>query len=197
MELGKYYTQNQKRIETLSDDDWKVALKKCKEHIKWKIRQRTLSGAHSASNLGMDAVDYYLGIAFEKILAGEWEWKYDFTLGQQMIRIVESYISKNVEKVKTAKYEERQIKYVEDVEQEFYDLAAPPDEKTDEEFSNKLMKIEDAIEGDIELEMMLDAIKEGHKRADIAQLMDLKVRQVDKLREKLIRRVKQHVSKKV
>src|ERR1700744_3787019 len=98
METSRYYYSNQRRIEPLSDADWKAALAKCKEHIKWRLRQRTLSGAHSASNLGADPVDHYLGIAYEKLLAGDWEWKDDFTLGQQLIRIADSYISKQVEK---------------------------------------------------------------------------------------------------
>lgn len=195
MELGKYYIQNQKKTSALTDEDWIVALAKCKEHIKWKIRQKTLTGAHSSSNLGMDPIDYYLGIAFEKILMGEWEWKDEFTLGQQMIRIVDSYISKSVAKVKTDKHKAVQIKYI-DVEQEFYDLAEPPDDSEVDEFNQKLKDIEDAVVGDIELEMMIEAIKEGSKRAEIARLLDLKVRQVDKLRERLIRRVKGHVSNK-
>lgn len=195
MNLGKYYHQNRKKTDRLTDSDWKVALAKCKEHLKWKMRQKTLSGAHSSSSLGMEAIEHYLGIAFEKILSGEWEWKDEFTLGQQMIRIADSAISKCVEKSKTNKSEALKVKYI-DVEQVFYDLAEPPDESDNEEFSKKLKDIEDAIADDIQLELMVDAIKEGKKRGEIAEILDLTVRQFDKLREKLIRRVKQHNAKK-
>jgi len=195
MKLGKYYYQNREKTDRLTDTDWKVALTKCKEHLRWKLRQKTLSGAHSSSILGMDAIDHYLGIAFEKILNGEWEWKEAYTLGQQMIRIADSAITKSVEKSKTNKSEALKVKYI-DVEQKFYDLAEPPDENDDEEFSKKLKDIEDAITGDIHLALMVDAIKEGKKRVEIADLLDLNVRQFDKLREKLIRRVKLHNANK-
>lgn len=193
MKLGKYYQRNRKKTDQLTDSDWKVALKKCKEHLKWKLQQKTLSGVHSSSNLGIDAVDYYLGIAFEKILNGTWEWKDSYTLSQQMIRIADSSISTSVEKAKTDKYEALQVKYV-DVEQEFYDLAEPPDEDCEQEFSKRLKNIEDAIVGDLQLEIMYEAIKEGSKRVEIAQILELDVRQFDKLREKLIRRVKQYTA---
>lgn len=195
MKLGKYYHQNREKTDRLTDSDWKIALTKCKEHLRWRMRQKTLSGAHSSSTLGMEAIDHYLGIAFEKILNGEWEWKDIYTLGQQMIRIADSAISKSIEKSKTNKSEALNVKYI-DVEQEFYDLAEPPEENEDKEFSMKLKDIEDAIAGDIQLELMVDAIKEGKKRVEIADLLDLTVRQFDKLREKLIRRVKQHNAKK-
>lgn len=193
MKLGKYYQRNRKKTDQLTDSDWKVALKKCKEHLKWKLQQKTLSGVHGSSNLGIDAVDYYLGMAFEKILNGTWEWKDSYTLGQQMIRIADSSISTSVEKAKTDKYEALQVKYV-DVEQEFYDLAEPPDEDCEQEFSKRLKNIEDAIVGDLQLEIMYEAIKEGNKRVEIAQILELDVRQFDKLREKLIRRVKQYTA---
>jgi hypothetical protein len=196
MKLGSYYYQNQKKTDQLSDSDWKIALAKCKEHIGWRMRQKTLSGAHSASKLGMDAVDFYLGMAFDKILSGEWEWKDEYTLGQQMIRIADSSISKSVERVKTAKYEALQVKYL-DVEQDFYDLAEPPEDGDDDEFAMKLKDIEEAAAGDIQLEMMIEAIKEGNKRTEIAQLLELSVRQVDKLREKLMRKVKQRIRDKM
>lgn len=195
MKLGKYYHQNRKKTDRLTDSDWKVALAKCKEHLKWRMKQKTLSGAHSSSNLGMDAIDHYLGIAFEKILNGEWEWKEEYTLGQQMIRIADSAISKSVKKSKTKKSEALQVSYI-DVEQHFYDLAEPPDEDESEAVSTKIKSIENAVVGDIQLELLIEALKEGKKRSEIAELLELEVRQFDKLREKLLRKVKEHSSKK-
>ncbi|MBS1532575.1 MAG: hypothetical protein JSU01_19885 [Bacteroidetes bacterium] len=190
METGKYYHANQRKVERLTDADWKVAMAKCKEHIKWRLKQRTLSGAHSASNLGAEPVDHYLGIAYEKILAGIWEWKDDFTLSQQMIRIADSYISKQVEQTTSAKSEALKIVY-KDVEEEFYDLAAPPtDEREREEIERKLAVIETAVAGDEDLEFMIEGLKDGKKRAGIADLLGINVRQFDKLREKLMRRIK-------
>ncbi len=194
MEVGKYYNSNQHKITALNDADWKVALAKCKEHIKWRLKQRTLSGAHSASNLGSEPVDHYLGIAYEKILDGKWEWKDDYTLGQQMIRVANSYISKEVEKATSAKGEALQIIY-KDVEEEFYDLAEPPDDDSEvKEFETRILAIETAVAGDEELEFMIEGLKEGKKRADIAELLGIGVRQFDKLREKIMRRIQNQKS---
>jgi hypothetical protein len=197
METGQYYLSNQRKIATLVEADWKTALHKCKEHIKWRLRQKTLSGAHAASNLGADPIDHYLGTAYEKILTGEWDWKDEHTLAQQMIRIADSYISKEVDKAKSSKGNMLKITY-KDVEEEFYDLAAPPiDESENEEIEKRLTFIEEAIAGEEDLEFMIEGLKEGKKRADIADLLGIGVRQFDKLREKLIRRIQNQPTNKV
>jgi len=122
MELGEYNKKNHGRIASLCEADWKVALKKCKDHIKWKLRQKTLYGAHTASRLGTDPVEHYLEISFEKIFSGEWEWKDEYSLTEQMIRIANSYISTEVEKKESKKEKSFKICY-KDIEEEFYDLG--------------------------------------------------------------------------
>ncbi len=42
MDLGKHYKNNQKRLDALSDDDLRVAFKKCKNHISIRIKQKTI-----------------------------------------------------------------------------------------------------------------------------------------------------------
>lgn len=190
MEVGKYYTSNQKKIANLTNNDWKVALFKCKEHIKWRLKQKTLSGAHSASNLGSDPVEHYLSIAYEKIISGEWEWKPEYTLAEQMIRIVNSYISKTVKNTTSKEAQSCKIIYTEDEEQ-FYSIADEPADSLENHIDEaKLQEITLAVAGDEQLEFIIEALKEGKKRADIAYLLDIGVRQLDKLKEKLIRRVK-------
>ena len=43
-------------------------------------------------------------------------------------------------------------------------------------------------------EAFMDAVREGMKRAEIAAMLDIQPRQLDKVREKLFRRVKAHQS---
>lgn len=194
MELGKYHKQNQNRITLLSEQDWNIVLNKCKVHIKWKLRQKTLSGAHTASRLGVDPIDHYLGISYEKILTGEWEWKEGYTLLEQMIRIIDSYISAEVEKKKTKKEQSFKVDYF-DNDNKFYDRVDPPDSMEEEMvYTEKLQIIENAIKGDSQLEILMDAVKEGMKRAEIAALMDLHPRQLEKVRERLIRTVRNYQS---
>lgn len=190
MSIGKYYHRNQKRLEFVKDTDWKVALAKTKKHIQLRIKQKTISGAHASARLGAEPVEHYLGISYEKILNGDWEWKEEFTLAQQMIRIVDSEISKEVEQSKTIKEQEVKITS-QDPMDVFYNQVSDSNEGiNEEEYKKELKLVEDAINGDIELEIMWDALKEGKKRSEIAALLDITPKQLDKVREKLVNRVR-------
>lgn len=190
MNIGLYYNSNQKKLSTLKENDWIVALVKCKKHIRLKLKQKTLSGAHAASNVGADPIDHYLSMAYTKLLEGEWEWKAEFSLLDQLIRMIDSFIGKQVDKQKTEKAKAVRLEYS-NVIDEFY--IADQDEFDAEE--NKTYEIQakalcDAAKGDAELEVIYEAICEGMKRADIAELLDKTPKQFDKLKEKLINRVK-------
>ncbi|MBS1753573.1 MAG: hypothetical protein KF741_13210 [Ferruginibacter sp.] len=191
MELGQYYNSNQKRFASVFDADWKVALGKCREHIIWKLKQKTLFGAHTGANLGTDPIDYYLELAYSKLVEGEWEWKNEYSLSEQMIRIVNSHTSKEVKRIKTKKAESFKIIY-EDIESQFYEIEE--DEAMDIEemkvYEKNVQVIDEAVKGDINLEILWDALKEGKKRVEIAGLLDMQPKQFDKLKEKLIKKVK-------
>ena len=192
MEFGQYYEANQKRTASLVEADWRVALGKCKEHIRWKLKQRTLSGAHSAAVLGGDPVGHYLGLSYEKILTGEWEWKAEFSLTEQMIRIINSHISTEVEKAKSEKGKSFKTVYP-DLDEEFYDRAEnPASEEEAAEYEKQLQSLEKAVAGDGQLEFLVEALREGKKRAEIAELLEILPTQLDKLREKLIRKVRSY-----
>ena len=186
MKTGIYFDSNQIQVSKLSDSDWEVALAKCKTHIKWKLKQKTLTGAHSASNLGGDPYHHYLNLAYDKLLTGEWEWQEGFSLSEQLIRIADSCISKTIEKAGTEKAKALQISY-KNVEVDFYDLASPATNEDEIEHALKVAAVEESIRGDKTLEYMFSAIKEGKKRSEIAELMEITPRQLDKLRERFIK----------
>lgn len=190
MVIGPHYYSNQRRFSTLKDDDWKVVLRKCGKHIRIRLKQKTLSGAHSARNLGADPVDHYLEVAYTKLLGGEWEWKEKFTLLEQMIRIINHEISATVEKYKTIKSRELRLEYT-DITDEFYVLD-DMEETVEEEakFKEQCAALEIAASGDAELEMIYEAIREGMKRAEIAELLGKTPKQLDKLKEKLVNKVR-------
>lgn len=188
MDVGEFYEKNFKRLTALSDDDWRVAIKKCKSHVQWRLKQKTLYGAHTSTNLGSDPVDYYVNLGTDKVLSGEWEWKLKFSLSEQLIRIVDSAISKEVEKVRAKKASEFKIEYTEDVE--FYDLEDIQDQGSEQDYLQRVDSIEKAIKGDDQLEEMWDCIKNLYKRSEIAELMGLTPKQFDKLKERFIEKVR-------
>ena len=190
MEFGKFYIKNKKLIDQLTDDDLRVAIKKCKEHIKIRLKQKTLYGAHTEKNLGESPLEYYLNTAVDKILSGDWEWKEGRTLSEQLIRVIDSQISKEVEKVKAAKNEKFKIIY-DDIEKNFYSLCETIIDKDENEkdYQDRINLIEKAIIGDQELIDFFDAIKAGYKSSEIAELLGKTVKQLGKVKERLLRRV--------
>ncbi len=194
MEEGKYYEVNQIRITQVTENEWKETLAKAKKHIKLRLKQKTLSGAHTSGNLGSEPVDYYSKVAIEKILSGDWEWKSQYSLIEQFIRIIDSYISKEVEKFEVKKNKGILIVYKDINENldKFEDSEMLESSYEDEEeiFKNQIQIIEAAIRGDSQLEILWDCVKEEMKRSEIAEFMELTPRQFDKLREKLINKAK-------
>jgi hypothetical protein len=194
MTIGQFYEANSKKIKTLSDDDWRVAIKKCQDHVRWKLQKRTLFGAHTEKRLGMNPSEYYANVACEKIIGGFWEWKSGFTLSQQIIRVADSEISKEVEKSKTNKAQSLKIDYTENIE--FYEKDGDFDQESEGEFQLRVDAVEKAVIGDAHLEELWTYVKEGYKRSEIAELMDLKLKQFDKLKEKLIERARKNTTTK-
>ena len=70
MKTGKYYKANKKKLNSVSEEEWIVALAKCEEHTKLRIGQKMLYGAHTFKNLGEDPIDYYVSQAYEAIIGG-------------------------------------------------------------------------------------------------------------------------------
>ena len=192
MELGKYYQRNQQKLEFITSSQWEVALAKSIRYIELKLRKKTLYGAHSGSRLGSEAVDHYVSLAYEKIISGEWEFKDNMDIAEQMIRIIGSYISKAVEHSKTDKAAALKLEYV-PIEGEFYEREIDSGEGNsiyEKMYALMIEGVDAAAQDDIELEVIWDAIKEGKTRSEIAALLDKTPRQFDKLREKLINMVK-------
>lgn len=192
MERGKHLESNLKKLESVTDVQWTKALEKCKKHVVTRLRKRTLFGAHAEERLGMDPVDYYVSFAYDAIIDGHWEWKDGRTLGQQMVRIAENRIGKEVEIYK-AGHNGQFSMAGEDIDDFFYAEDPPPGEPNlvqEAVFGKKISIIEEAIKGDENLEMFWECVKEGMKREAIAEFMEKKPKQVDKLREKLINKIK-------
>lgn len=198
MELGKHYQLNQQKLEAVSEKEWMASLAKCRSHLRFKLKQKTLYGAHSEKNLGGDPYDYYISFAYDAILSGRWEWKSKFSLTEQMIRIMNSRITEEVEKVKREKSAALEVKYV-DIVDELYNVGVPaydPSQEEAEKWETQIQKVEASIAEDDVLKFFWDCIKEGHKRVETAALMDLKPRQLDKVRERFVRTVRNHHANK-
>ncbi len=189
--FGKYYDLNQKKLCAVNDDTLRVVNSKCKYFIEKRLYQRTLYGAHNSSNLGDDPVSYYYEDAIDSIISGRWEWKDEFDLLHQLIRIINSKISKEVDKTKTTKAQSLKIKFT-DIEAELYDCEMPDDSEDQEQnliYEKQVVFIENAIKDYKNLTELFDLIKAGYKRREIAEYMDIEPKRVDKLIEQLKEKV--------
>lgn len=192
METGKHLKRNLEKLESVIDTDWVVALKQCKDHVALRLRKRTLFGAHAEERLGMDPLEYYVSYAYDCILTGQWEWKDGRTLGQQLVRIADNRIGKEVEKYKTS-HDGVFSTSAEKIEELFYSEDSPPEEPSivqEAVFSKQIAVIEEAVKGEESLEIFWECVKDGMKRDEIADFMEKRPKQIDKLREKLIGKVK-------
>lgn len=188
METGDHFESNTRKLKNVTERDWAVAFDKCREHCKLRVEHRKLFGAHSRSKLVDEAEDYYTKQACELLISGGWEWKDEYSLGDQMIRIVGSKISAEVEKTKTKKAET--LKHVTiSLEETFYQPISSTSEELkemEELLSSQVECLELTVQGDTDLAYYWECIKEKMKRKEIAEVMDKTVRQIDKVREKFV-----------
>lgn len=200
-DLGDFYEFNSLKLEEVSDLEWKLALIKCEEHIDNRIKMKTLYGAHTANNLGVDAKEYYMNFAEDALFFGHWQWKDNFDLSEQLIRIIDSRITTVVKSYKNRKLKnEKKIEEglvpetieieFRDIEVDFYSLCS--DDEFDiskaEEYELKIKEIERIIKShkDPNIDFLWECIKEGKKRNEISELLEITPKQLDKIREKLL-----------
>jgi hypothetical protein len=92
------------KLLAVSRTEWDDIIRICYNHMKLKLGNKVLNGAHSESRLGLNPYDYYFGEAVTALYKGRWEWKYhSFTLKDQIIRVIDSMISEQVRKYKIEK----------------------------------------------------------------------------------------------
>jgi len=200
-DIGDFYEFNSKKLEEVTALEWQLALIKCEKHLDYRLKMKTLYGAHTAKNLGIDPKEYYMAFAEDSLLFGKWQWKDEFDLSEQLIRIINSrittivksyrdHIKKNNDKIEQGFVPDTIEVDYRDIEMDFYNLASEDafDYTKAEEYEQKICEIEKIIEDhkDENLEFLWECIKEGKKRNEISDLMAITPKQLDKIREKLI-----------
>lgn len=186
------------KLVEVPEKEWAAVAIKCRDHIRLRIKHKTLFGAHSTSNLGMPAEQYYFNNAVEKLYdpINGWDWKFEtYTLEEQLIRIINSMISEEVRKVKTSKADALNIVYSEDETfiESFDDSLSIEEVVEGEERIQKFIdQISTAIQGDEDLEMLYLFIQDGKSYDEIA--IELGFPDKNKL-YKLVERLKDKVKK--
>jgi hypothetical protein len=185
------------KLETLSNDEVADALKQLTHHVKARLRfgsriDRTKSGAHGENNLGMSAIDFYVGESVKRLYdPNGWDWKFEkFTLAEQLMRIANKLISD-----KAADYIARKDGlpvFAEKDTGDIYDLKemASANVKGNEEVYAKLIQIaNDVSQDDDDLQYFVIRYFEDTSYETIAKEMNADLKKVYALRKKLVRRL--------
>lgn len=149
-------------LNSITDIEWWDVVDKLTTYVHFKLKGRTLFGAHSEKILGGNPVDYYVDEAIGKLFSLEWKWQFEkYSLLEQLQRVVGSMISTNVEKYKTKKediilMEEDKLISMEkseinDYDVEYYEIfknALEECSKDDEDLQLYVMALDECISFD-------------------------------------------------
>ncbi len=177
------------RLQRITEEEWRKALKELAVYITWRVGGRTQYGAHSESELGMTALDFYQGEAVAKICSCEWEWKDEYSLAEQLKAIAGSKISMREDQYKR---KSKQITSVESIEKA--DRLLYLDEETEsKELYEELRRL---AQGDRDLELYIQAVRDNDSYEDICTYLGFTdIRQVYNMQRKLMRRIKSQQQK--
>ena len=192
-----------KKLQELPDSEVMEAINQLTHHVKARLRfksffDRTKTGAHGEKNLGMNAIDYYVGESIKRLYdPNGWDWKFEkFTLAEQLMRITNKLISYKVESYKAKKlvlpeFDNRDAS-------DIYDLANHKMENSDdeEEICSKLIDMAHELSKDDDnLYYFTIRYFENAKFSTIADEMKLSLEQIYVFRKKLVRRLMKNKEK--
>ena len=188
----KYLEFNSKRLNGVSEKQWREALDEVTAYLRWRLAGKTQCGAHSEKELGMPALDYYQEEAVVKLIEGEWKWQERFTLGKQLERIAADLVTKQVQK-----WERAHPMLTEDgSRKELVELRDPerlPDSIDDdgqEELDDTYNLVYELVEDDEELTIFVGAIEYCGNFKDLPEHTGWEMKKVYRMMEKLMRRIK-------
>lgn len=193
--------RTKEKLNQLSEDDWMVAMEKCKRLIDYRVKGRTKFGCHSKENLGESPFDYYFNKALDKLYEGEWEWKDQYSFSEQVCRIVGSIISENVRK-----YKKNNEKNFESIQKEisFEDIAYYFGVDFDEEikvkekekiYEEQLNTIQEVIDGNNDMETLFLCVLDGKNKDEICSETGWERKKLYKITDQMKTKVKKYIAK--
>ncbi len=198
MEKEKYTL---KRLTELCEDEWIVAIEKCRRLIDLRVRGRTKFGCHSENYLGMSPFDYYIYEAINKLYSGAWEWKEEYSISEQMCRIVGSLISENVRKYRLEQEKNSSsIKTQIPIENIGFFNMVDFDEDTQSAEKEKFYEyqidtIMEAIDGNEDMETLFLYITEGKSSDEICNETGWEKKKLYRVTDHLKSKVKNYIIK--
>ncbi len=185
------------KLHKLQDEDVLEAIKQLTHHVKARLRfnsliDRTKNGAHGEKNLGMNAIDYYVGESIKKLYdPNGWDWKFEkYSLTEQLIRIANKLISDKVKSYKEKKdslpiFDERDASDIYDLSQ----IALEQINGNEQVYLRLIELAHEVSKDDDNLYYFTIRYFEKAGFSIIAEEMSLSIEQVYVLRKKLVRKL--------
>lgn len=177
-----------KRLHAIPEKEWLDIVDKLTKFVYFKLKGKTIFGAHSEKNLGVEPIDYYVDGAISKLFGLEWEWQYEkYSLLEQLKRIVGSMISTNVESFKKKKEKELPT------EDEIINVIIEKN-NTDNEGDNEIYELfkkalEECSKDDEDLQLYAMALDECDSFNEMSKELGWDKKKLYSLQQKLTRRV--------
>ena len=148
-----------------------------------------LYGAHSDSRLGLNTYDFYFGEAVTAVYKGRWEWKYnDYTLSEQLIRIMDSMISEQVRKFKIENTKTKVTLFPQEQLTMALEEAAAEDSDMRELYEKCEQALSDACVDNQKFAQFIDLKKKGVSYDDICAKMNCSKNEAYQMLETISRR---------
>lgn len=184
---------NSDRFDAVTEQEWREALDELTAYLSWRLMGKTTKGAHSESELGMPALDYYQEEAVVKLIEGVWKWQERYTLGKQLVQIATNLITKQVERYKRSHPSEKDLALV-----EIRDPERLPDTIDDDgqaELDETYDQVFALVADDEELTLYVEAIVHCNKFKELPAYLGIPIKRVYRLQEKLMRRIRRWQAK--
>ena len=191
------------KLDSISDEEWLAIFNKLTVYVRFKLKGRTKYGAHTEANLGIDALNFYIEDAVQKLFEHTWDWKFEeYNLLEQLKRIISSTISENVRKENTKKNQkerdENADKTVEIVPTESEKLIWLAEEmNTSEDLTKETLEqfekiLVECSKDEPDLELLVMALLETADSDEIAKQFKWDKSKLYTLQRKLYRRVRKY-----
>lgn len=183
------------RLHSISDKEWLDVVDKLTIYVHFKLKGKTIFGAHSTQFLGINAVDYYVDEAVAKLFSLDWKWQYEkYTLIDQLKRIVGSMISTNVEIFKKRK--ETILPTEKEVLNILIEKANVNDDDEDTNYPLFKEALEECSKDDEDLQLYVMAFDEYNSFDEMSIQLGWDKKKLYSLQQKMSRRVIKYLETK-
>jgi len=183
------------RLHAIKDKEWLEVLDKLTVFVRFKLKGKTIFGAHSEQNLGVEPVEYYVDEAIGKLFGLEWEWQFEkYSLIDQLKRIVGSMISANVESYRKKK--EKVLPTENETLSVLAEKVNVNNENDDINYQLFTEALEKCSQDDDELQLYVMALDECNSFGEMSTELGWEKKKLYFLQQKMTRRVIKYLETK-